>query len=163
MSGLINVQPAQFPKGEVADVQNYVVEAATVFLRGDPADIDGSGELVVTTSPVAAGELVGFTLEPTTAAGTSSNPSGLLGVAKAKNSQIFAGQITSAAGVAALTNLSGVVIGQAVGCVKSTLAGSYLNEWLFLVGGTGFTVTKIDDNLNLVWCQAILATLNPLA
>lgn len=161
MSGLINIQPAQFPKGEVADVQNYVVEAATVLLRGDPVDLT-AGELVVTTSPVGAGELVGFTLEPTTAAGTSSNPSGLLGVAKAKNSQIFAGQITSAAGVAALTDLSGVAIGQAVGCVKSTLVGAYLNEWLFLVGGTGFTVTKIDDNLNLVWCQAILATLNPV-
>ena len=161
MSGLINIQPAQFPKGEVADVQNYVVEAATVLLRGDPVDLT-AGELVVTTSPVGAGELVGFTLEPTTAAGVSSNPSGLLGVAKAKNSQIFAGQITSAAGTAALTDLSGVAIGQAVGCVKSTLVGAYLNEWLFLVGGTGFTVTKIDDNLNLVWCQAILATLNPI-
>jgi len=158
---IVRIQPAQFPKGEVADVQNYVVEAATVFLRGDPADIDASGELVVTTSPVAAGELAGFTLEGTTAAGTSANPSGLLGVAKAKNSQIFAGQITDAAGNIPLVDLSGVVIGQAVGCVKSTFAAT-LNEWLFLVGGTGFTVTKIDDNLNLVWVQAILATLQPL-
>jgi len=157
---LVRIQPSKFPKGEVADVQNYPVEAATSLLRGDPVGLT-TGELVVTTSPVAAGELVGFTLEGTTAAGVSASPSGLIGVAKAKNSQIFAGQITSAAGTAALTDLSGVALGQAVGCVKSTLAAT-LNEWLFLVGGTGFTVIDIDDNLNLVWCQAILATLDPL-
>ena len=157
---IVRIQPSQFPKGEVADVQNYPVEAATELLRGDPVNL-ATGELVVTTSPVAAGELVGFTLEGTTAAGVSSSPAGTIGVAKAKNSQIFAGQITDAAGNVALTDLSGVAIGQAVGCVKSTFADS-VDEWLFLVGGTGFTVTKIDDNLNLVWCQAILATLNPV-
>jgi hypothetical protein len=44
---------------------------------------------------------------------------------------------------------------------KSTLAAT-LNEWIWLIGGTGFTVLQINDVLDILYCQAILATLDPL-
>lgn len=158
----IRIQPSRFPKGEVADVQNYAPEAATAVLRGQPMDLT-AGEVVVTTNPVGAGELAGFALEPTTAAGVSSNPSGLIGIAKAKNEQIFAGTVQTTLAGAPLTAPGALAIGIALGCGISTHA-SNAGEWVFYVtAGTGFVLVDTDDNVQLVFAKAIVATLQPAA
>lgn len=149
----IRMQPSKFGTSPAPNTQGYTPGAGETFLRGavvtyvvasDDVDEHAGGGVVTLVLGIAAHDVT---------AGVSDDVSGEVLVFKALD-QEFAGSALTA-GSAVATDLSGVSIGDVYGIVKHTD-----NEWYVDLGDVGnpvLTISKIDDNLNIVWFRFLLS------
>ena len=149
----IRMQPSRFGTSPAPNVQGYTPGAGQTYLRGavvtyvvasDDVDEHAGGAVVTLVLGVSAHDVT---------AGVSDDVSGNVTVYKALD-QEFAGSVLTAASAVA-TDLSGVSIGDTFGIIKHTD-----NEWYVDLGDTGdvvLTISKIDDNLNIVWFRFLLS------
>lgn len=152
----IRIQPAQHPHGEVAWVEGMTPEASLTCIRGNAIKIDGDGEAIIHPLLTTVDDFYGIALCDVTA-GVSDSPSGELQVARCTTDQVFCGQVV-AGGVdvdVVLTDLSGLDIGDAYGLIINT-AGEHMVDFSDTTNVV-LRITKIDDDLDLVWFQFLAA------
>lgn len=156
----IRFQPSKFGLGSPApNTQGYTPDAALTCLRGAPITYQVAGDDVTEHAGGGVVTLIlGVAAHDVTVAGTSDDVSGNVIVHKASN-QEFAGTCLTA-GSAVATDLSGVSIGDTYGFIKHSD-----NEWYVDLGDTGnvvLTITKIDDNINIVWFRFLVSAVQEL-
>jgi len=143
----IRFQPSKFgATGGFPDTQGYVVDGSLTVLRGAvmryiPAN-DDVDEHPGTTTVVDILGVAGCDV----ASGVSDDPAGTLPVFKAKDIE-FAGSVINAGTI--LTDLSTISIGDQFGVLKHSDNEWYVDE--ADVTNVTVQITKIDDDLNLVW------------
>jgi hypothetical protein len=131
-------------------------EASLTCIRGNAIKIDGDGEAIIHPLATTVDDFYGIALCDVTA-GVSDSPSGELQVARCTTSQTFCGQVV-AGGVDAdvvLTDLSGLDIGDAYGLIINT-ATEHMVDFSDTTNVV-LRITKIDDDLDLVWFQFLAA------
>lgn len=152
----IRIQPAQNPHGEVPWVEGMTPKSDTTLLRGCAVKIDGNGEAIIHPLATTVDDFYGIALCDVTT-GTSDSPSGELQVARCTPNQTFCGQVV-AGGVdvdVVLTDLSGLDIGDAYGLIINS-AGEHMVDFSDTTHVV-LRLTKIDDDLDLVWFQFLAA------
>lgn len=143
----IRFQPSKFGTSPAPDTQGYTPHASNSLVRGavvtfnsgtDRVDEHAGGGVVTGILGVAGCDVN---------SGASDDPAGTLPVFKAKDQEFVGSALTGASAVA--TDLSGVSITDQYGVIKHTD-----DEWYVDLGDTSdkvVQITKIDDDLNLVW------------
>lgn len=149
----IRMQPSKFGTSPAPNTQGYTPGAGETFLRGavvtyvvasDDVDEHAGGGVVTLVLGIAAHDVT---------SGVSDDVSGEVLVFKALDQEFAGSALTGASAVA--TDLSGVSIGDVYGIIKHTD-----NEWYVDLGDIAnpvLTITKIDDNLNIVWFRFLLS------
>lgn len=152
----IRIQPSQFPHGEVPWVQGLVPKSTTTLIRGNAVAIDTNGEAIIHPLSTTVDDFYGIALCDVTS-GVSDSPSGELQVARCTKDATFCGQVV-AGGVDAdvvLTDLSGLDVGDKYGMIINTATEHMVDfsDTTHVV----LQITKIDDDLDLVWFQFLAA------
>ena len=148
------IQPSKVSAGPAApEVFPLTPEAAQTFEKGAPIRIV-SGEAQEHPLVTTVTGLYGFALEGMASAGVSDNPSGDVHVAKANRMTEFVAQCVTSAVLE--TDLSAVSIGDQYGLLKS---GTDFYVDLSDQVNVHVQITKIDDNLNVVWFAVLESVL----
>jgi hypothetical protein len=147
------IQPSKVGAGPAApEVFPLTPESSQTFEKGTPITVT-AGEAVEHALGATVTNIYGFSLEGVTS-GVSDNPSGDVHVAKANRITEFVAQCITSGAVA--TDLSGVAIGDQYGLLKSgTDFYVDLDDEVHVV----VQITKIDDNLNVVWFAVLESAL----
>lgn len=152
----VRIQPSQFPHGEVPWVQGLTPNSSATFLRGCAVAINSSGEAIIHPLAAVVDDFYGIALCDVTS-GVSDSPSGEVQVARATKDATFLGQVV-AGGVdvdVVLTDLSGLSVGDKYGMIINT-AGEHMVDFSDTTNVV-LQITKIDDNLDIVWFQFLEA------
>ena len=155
----IRFQPTKFGLGAPApNTQGYTPDAALTCLRGAPMTyVPGGDDVIEHVGGATVTLILGVAAHDVSVAGTSDDVSGNVLVHKASN-QEFAGSVLASAAV--VTDLSGISIGDEYGFIKHSD-----NEWYVDFDDTTnvvLTITKIDDNLNIVWFRFLASAVQEL-
>lgn len=152
----IRIQPSQFPHGEVPWVQGMTPNSSLTCIRGNAIKINTDGEAIIHPLATTVDDFYGIALCDVTS-GVSDSPSGELQVARCTKDATFLGQVV-AGGVdvdVVLTDLSGIDIGDKYGMIINT-ATEHMVDFSDTTNVV-LQITKVDDNLDLVWFQFLEA------
>jgi len=152
----IRIQPAQFPHGEVPWVEGMTPDGSLTCIRGNAIAITSGGVAIIHPLSTAVDDFYGIALCDVTA-GVSDSPSGELQVARCTTDATFCGQVV-AGGVdedIVLTDLSGLSVSDAYGLIINT-ATEHMVDFSDTTNVV-LRITKIDDDLDLVWFQFLAA------
>lgn len=140
------IQPSKFGQQKAPDSQQYTPNATLSIERGAVVTYDNANdELDEHAGGATVDGILGVSGHGC-ASGESDDPSGLVLVFKAKD-QEFCGPVLSSG--AQQTDLSGISIHDEFGIIKHTDNVWYVDQ--DDVTNVVLAVTKIDDDLDLVW------------